>query len=164
MSNKIKLYIMEYCDEIDKCNINSISNVLNIHNKMNNIIIEKKDIEVNKINKYIEENKNSKEENIDKFIKFIKLKNKYIINEMIKLKDWENIINQLKDNIEKNIKEEIKKEIKKEEIEKLLIKKLLKKVNEFNGNWEIIELNNKGYPKKITLLDPEYEKFILENI
>jgi len=157
MSNKIKNFINEYCEKIDKCDLESIKNVLNIHYLMNNKILDNSDLEINKINKYLEDNKETNDNNIIKLIKFIELKNKYIIKETIKLKNWEQIINNI---IKNNNLEKINNEL----IEKILIKKLLEKVREFNGNWDIIELNSKGLPKSIILVNPEYEKYILENI
>jgi len=164
MNQKTKFNeFLDICDKyIDKCDINNLKNIFNIHNDINKYINENNDIEVNMINNYLEKNIKNNDKKVQKLITFIELKNKYMINEAKKLESWDKTINDLCIKY-KSINNYDSNDLY-NNIEKIFIKLLLQSKYKFNGNWDVILTNKKGYPIKIELIDPNYINLIFENL
>jgi hypothetical protein len=165
-NNKFNKFLELYESYIDKCDIDNLNSIILIHNKINKYINENKDIEINIINNYLEKNIDNDDKRIKKIITFIELKNKNMIIEAKKLDSWKKTINELcikyntldNNNNNNNIDELYNY------IDKIFTKLLLQSKYKFNGNWDVILTNKKGYPTKIELINPNYINIIFENL
>lgn len=136
-SNIYKLYLNIYSDveKSDLLNINDINHIILNYSK------EDRDVELLK--------------------KFIKIKNLYLIKNIIKSNIWEPFINKICDDIELDIK--LSKRDKKELIAKGLYKLLNSTIEQFRGCWEIAEFREEKL-KKLDLIEPEHYEFIINYI
>lgn len=132
-----KLYLNIYSDveKSDDININDINHIILNYSK------EDKDVELLK--------------------KFIKIKNLYLIKNIIKSNIWEPFINRLCDDIELDFK--LSKKNKKELIAKGLYKLLNLTIEHFRGCWEIAEFKEEKL-KKLDLIEPEHYEYIINYI
>lgn len=139
----------------DKCN-DIYKLYLNIY-----LDVEKSDvININDIN-HIIINYSKEDKDVELLKKFIKIKNLYLIKNIIKSNLWEPLINKLCDDIDLNIT--LSKKDKKEFIAKGLYKLLNTTIEHFRGCWEIAEFKENKL-KKLDIIEPEHYEYIINYI
>lgn len=172
----MKKIINKFTELIKKCDLKDIESIFKCHLSMCKIIEEDKTIEINTINKNIETinkliktntcNNCDKCNNCEKikifkpFIAFIEYKNKIIIKSISYVDSYKTLTDTIKKNYKTKFNIDISDDIVKNGINYLL----LKNIKEFNGNWNIIQCNSKGIPKKIDIIDPEDLSYIYDYI
>lgn len=161
-------FVLNLAQEIQQLNINdSITNkkcidVFKLFQKTSNSINnDQLGINANDIN-HIIENYNKENKDVDLIKRFIKIKNLYIIQQIVDSLQWKPFIYKLIDLPEFTILKSKKKELK-HLVEKGVYKLLISTVNQFNGCWEIAEFKDNKL-KKIEIIEPEHIKFIIDYV
>lgn len=135
--------------------------IFNLFENINQFIENSSNLNVNDVN-HILLNYNRDNENVDLLKKFIKIKNLYVIKEMVNSNQWNTYISKLNNNIDLG---DPKLNTKKTDL--LVSKGLFKLLNtftdQFRGSWEITDFKDNKL-KKIEIIEPEHFNFLKKYI
>ena len=160
-------FINETSDKIKELDIdNNLTklkciNIFNLFENINKLIENSSNLNVNDVN-HILLNYNRDNDNVELLKKFIKIKNLYVIKEIVNSNQWNTYITRLNNNIDLG---DQKLNTKKTDllVSKGLFKLLSTFTDQFGGSWEITDFKDNKL-KKIDIIEPEHFDFLKKYI